>query len=61
MEASDFIPDDRREWRRLRALHLKQQGWYQRDIAAALSVSEGLALVVATIAASITLGVPGER
>ena len=26
-----------------------------------LSVSEGLALVVATIAASITLGVPGER
>ena len=28
---------------------------------AALSVSEGLALVVATIAASITLGVPGER
>ena len=28
---------------------------------AALSVSEGLALVVATTAASITLGVPGER
>jgi hypothetical protein len=28
---------------------------------AALSVSEGLALVVAVIAASITLGVPGER
>jgi hypothetical protein len=28
---------------------------------AALSVSEGLALVVATIAASVTLGVPGER
>ena len=40
MEASDFIPDDWREWRRLRALHLKQQGWYQRDIAQALGVSE---------------------
>jgi transposase len=40
MEASDFILDDWRAWRRLRALHLKQQGWYQRDIAAALNVSE---------------------
>jgi transposase len=37
---SDFSPDDWREWRRLRTLHLKQQGWYQRDIAAALGVSE---------------------
>jgi transposase len=40
MEASDFIPHDWREWRRLRALHLKQQGWYQRDIAEALGVTE---------------------
>jgi transposase len=40
MEVSDFIPDDWREWRRLRALHLKQQGWYQRDIADALGVAE---------------------
>src|SRR5438874_8286456 len=40
MEASDFLPDDWREWRRLRALQLKRQGWYQRDIAAALGVSE---------------------
>jgi transposase len=40
MEASDFIPHDWREWRRLRALHLKQQGWYQRDIAEALDASE---------------------
>src|SRR2546430_1028134 len=40
MEASDFIPDDWREWRRLRALQLKRQGWYQRDSAAALGVSE---------------------
>jgi transposase len=40
MEASDFIPDDWREWRRLRALQLKQQGWYQRDIAEALGVTE---------------------
>ncbi len=40
MEASDFIPHDWREWRRLRALQLKQQGWYQRDIAAALGAAE---------------------
>ena len=40
MEASDFIPQNWREWRRLRALHLKQQGWFQRDIAEALGVSE---------------------
>src|SRR5689334_1142393 len=40
MEATDFIPADWREWRRLRALHLKLQGWYQRDIAEALDVSE---------------------
>src|SRR4051794_36665330 len=40
MEASDFIPDDWRAWRRLRAVHRKQQGWYQRDIAEALGVSE---------------------
>ena len=40
MEATDPIPPDWREWRRLRALHLKQQGWYQRDIAEALGVSE---------------------
>jgi transposase len=40
MEASDFIPDDWREWRRLRAVQLQQQGWYQRDIAAALGVAE---------------------
>lgn len=31
---------DWREWRRLRAVELKQQGWYQRDIARALGVSE---------------------
>jgi transposase len=40
MEASDFIPDDWREWRRLRALLLKQQGWRQRAIGDALGVSE---------------------
>jgi transposase len=40
MEASDFLPTDWREWRRLRALQLKEQGWYQRDIATALGVSE---------------------
>jgi transposase len=40
MEALDFVPDDWRTWRRLRALQLKEQGWYQRDIAEALGVSE---------------------
>jgi transposase len=40
MEADGFIPDDRREWRRLRALLLKQQGWRRRDIGNALGVSE---------------------
>jgi transposase len=32
---------DWREWRRLRAWELKQQGWQQREIAAALGVTEG--------------------
>jgi transposase len=40
MEASDFVPADWREWRRLRALQLKEQGWFQRNIAKALGVSE---------------------
>jgi transposase len=40
MEGSDFIPHDWREWRRLRVLHLKQQGRSQRDIAEALGVCE---------------------
>lgn len=40
MEAADVAPSDWRECRRLRALHLKQHGWYQRDIAEALGVSE---------------------
>lgn len=31
---------DWREWRRLRAVQLKHEGWYQRDIASALGVSE---------------------
>src|SRR4051812_40087230 len=40
MEASGYNPDDWREWRRMRALDLKDQGWRQRDIASALSASE---------------------
>src|SRR3954470_7199533 len=40
MDAASFSPADWREWRRLRALHLKEQGWYQRDIARALGASE---------------------
>ena len=40
MDASDIAPDTWREWRRLRALDLKQQGWRQRDVADALGVRE---------------------
>ena len=40
MDGCDLQPEDWREWRRLRALHLKQQGWAQRDIADALGVTE---------------------
>jgi transposase len=40
MNTGKFVPSDWREWRRLRAVQLQQQGWYQRDIAAALDVSE---------------------
>ena len=40
MEATDFIPGDWREWRRLRAWQLKQQGWLQSAIAEALGASE---------------------
>jgi transposase len=40
MDPRDFAAQDWREWRRMRALHLKQQGWYQRDMAEALGVSE---------------------
>ena len=35
------VPKDWKEARRLQAWHLKQQGWSQRQIAAALGVSEG--------------------
>jgi transposase len=34
-------PTDYREYRRQRAYDLKEQGWKQRDIAAALGVTEG--------------------
>jgi transposase len=40
MEALGFITDDARAWRRLQALVLKRNGWYQRAIAEALGVSE---------------------
>src|SRR6516165_11881300 len=39
MEIPDELPADGFEWRRFRALHLKQQGWFQHDIADALDVS----------------------
>jgi transposase len=39
MEAHDFLPADGLEWRRFRALHLKQRGWSRRAIAAALGVT----------------------
>ncbi len=40
MEAAHPIPPECLEWRRFRALHLERRGWYQRDIAEALDVSE---------------------
>ncbi len=40
MDTTLFSPLDWREWRRLRALHLKKNGWRQRHIAEAFGVSE---------------------
>ena len=40
METSGSLSQGGREWRRLRALSLKQEGWYQRAIAESLGVSE---------------------
>jgi transposase len=40
MGTTEFLSTDWREWRRLRALYLKQQGWYQRSIADVLGVHE---------------------
>src|SRR3954452_23039999 len=40
MESSDVVPRSWREWRRLRAVQLKHEGWYQRNIAEALGVAE---------------------
>jgi len=39
MENHDLLPATGLEWRRFRALHLKQQGWPRHDIAEALGVS----------------------
>ncbi len=39
MEIADSLPADALEWRRFRALHLKQQGWSRHDVAEALGVS----------------------
>ena len=41
MREARAIGQDWREWRRLRAWELKQQGWQQRAIARALGVTEG--------------------
>jgi transposase len=41
MDHEHFDPDDLREWRRMRAWHLKQLGWKQQQIAVALGVREG--------------------
>jgi transposase len=40
MTPGGFLGTDWREWRRFRALRVKEQGWHQRDIAEALGVSE---------------------
>jgi transposase len=39
MDACRFSAEDGRVWRRLRALSLKEEGWYQRDIAGALGIA----------------------
>lgn len=52
-------PHDSREWRRLRAWELKQQGWLQCDIAEALDVSKGA--VSQWIATAEVSGVEGLR
>jgi transposase len=41
MEATTPSPHDWKEWRRMRAWELKQQGWSQHDIAVALGASKG--------------------
>jgi transposase len=41
MGTATSSPHDWKEWRRLRAWELKQQGWAQRDIATALDASPG--------------------
>jgi transposase len=40
VDSTEFVPKDWHEWRRLRAVQLKQRGWYQRTIAETLGVSE---------------------
>src|SRR5437868_5763320 len=40
MDTRLLVSPDVREWRRMRAWELKQQGWAQRDIAAALGITE---------------------
>ena len=40
MDVFPAIPPECFEWRRFRALYLNRRGWYQRDIAEALDVSE---------------------
>jgi len=41
MDPEHFDPTDLQEWRRMRAWHLKQLGWKQRQIVVALGVREG--------------------
>ena len=41
MKTSTPLPKNWREGRRLRAWELHEQGWKQKDIAAALGVTEG--------------------
>lgn len=40
MESGDGLHGSWREWRRLRAVQLKREGWYQRAIAKAFDVNE---------------------
>ena len=56
MEASNFVPNDWREWRRSRVFQLKQQGWRQRDIAASTAAQTAASTNIATVDANGTLG-----
>ena len=61
MALRHLIPHDWKEWRRMRAWQLNQQGWTQRHIAHALDVSEGAVSQWLTAAQRGGPGLPEAR